>query len=66
VDPPREESELAQAELPKVEARGDAGTASDVSVHVPFSPWLWLAAFALISAEGLLRARRRSTLRLGA
>ena len=64
VEAPREESDLASAELPKIAAEKSAGAANDVSVHVPFTPWLWLLAFALITAEGLLRSRRRSTLRL--
>jgi len=64
VEAPREESELSPAELPKLEAAGGQAAANDVSVHVPFSPWLWLVAFALVCAEGVLRARRRSALRL--
>jgi hypothetical protein len=35
-------------------------------VHVPFSPWLWLGVFALVSVEGVLRARRRSSRQLTA
>ena len=63
VEAPREESDLASAELPKVESEQAGSAASDVSVHVPFTPWLWLVAFALISAEGVLRSRRRSAQR---
>lgn len=60
VEPPRDESDVSEGPLPTSEGQSDAAdNAAPVSVHAPFSPWLWLLVFALVVAEGTLRARRR-------
>jgi hypothetical protein len=57
VDPPREESDLSRGPLPSDAARSTVHTA--ITVHKPFAAPLLLALFALVIAEGLLRARGR-------
>jgi hypothetical protein len=61
VDPPREESDLRPGPLPNTNTNsGNAAAApAPVTIHVPFTPWLWLSVFALIALEGVLRVRRR-------
>jgi hypothetical protein len=38
---------------------GAATLPKPITVHVPFTPWLWLTVFALVALEGALRIRRR-------
>jgi len=58
VDPPRDESDLSPGPLPS-DANLSARPASGVSVHRSFTALLLLALFALVSCEGLVRARGR-------
>lgn len=60
VDPPRDESDLSAGPVPQPDRKHEGGTqAAPVSVHAPFSPWLWLAVFILVALEGVVRARKR-------
>ncbi|MEY4576191.1 MAG: hypothetical protein RL701_894 [Pseudomonadota bacterium] len=58
VDPPRAESDLTPGPIPDVGA-GAATLPKPITVHVPFTPWLWLTVFALVALEGALRIRQR-------
>ena len=59
VDPPREESDLSPGPVPsRADEQAEIETPPP-SIHAPFSPWLWLAVFALAALEGLVRARKR-------
>jgi hypothetical protein len=58
VDPPREESDLTPGPVPSDPARSASQRAA-INVHKPFTAPLLLLLFALVIAEGLLRARGR-------
>jgi hypothetical protein len=58
VAPPQDESDLTPGVVPNLGADVQP-IAEPVTVHVPFAPWIWLAVFALVVLEGVLRVRRR-------
>jgi len=58
VDPARDESDLTPGAVPALMG-GTAASPEPVTIHVPFTPWLWLGVFALVALEGVLRTRKR-------